>query len=208
MEIQSRIPAREICGVILAGGKSLRMGQNKALLQIDGESLIERVLRELGSVTNEIVISANDPSPFLSLGLRVISDLFPDRGPLAGLHAAMTHTCRPILLLLACDLPSVRSEFLSRMLELSEDFDAVIPRTADGMVHPLCAVYRRTCLPFIEAALIQGLNKMTAFFEDSSLKVRWLSLRDSGLSEEGLINLNSPKDLEDYLVSVTKQWNR
>lgn len=177
------------------------MGRDKALVEIRGQTMIVRAAAELASLTDEVVISASEPVRYESLGYPVIRDIYPGQGPLAGLHAAMAHTQRPLLLLLACDLPRVRSGFLSRLIELSDGFDAVLPRSGDGGVHPLCAVYRRTTLPYIEAALIQQMNKMTAFLENSPLKVRWPRSEEGFFEDEDLVNLNSPKDLDDYLAA-------
>lgn len=195
------MPTDEICGVILAGGKSLRMGRDKALLEVHGQSLIARTASLLSSMSDEIVISANDPTPYASLSLPVIRDVYPGQGPLAGLHAAMAWTRRPLVLLLACDLPRVHSQMLARLIELSDGFDAVIPRTTDGGFHPLCAVYRRTCLSAIEASLIQQMNKMTAFLENSPLRVQWPTSTEGFYVDEDLINLNSPGDLFKYTKS-------
>ncbi len=191
-----------VCGVILAGGKSLRMGRDKALLALHGQSLLERAAAELSSMTDEIIISANDPAPYQSLGFPVIPDAYHSQGPLAGLHAAMAFTTRPLVLVLACDLPRIRSRHLIRMLDLSAGFDAVIPRTSDDRVHPLCALYRHTCLRFIEASLARQENKMIAFLDDPSLRVLWLSPEEGSFTDADLVNLNSPNDLEDYLAST------
>ncbi len=179
------------------------MGRDKALLEIHGQSMIVRAAAGLSSLTDEIIISASDPSQYQSLGFPVIADVFPGQGPLAGLHAAMSHTRRPLLLLLACDLPRVSSGLLSHIVELSVGFDAVIPRTSDGRIHPLCAVYRRTCLPFIQEALIHQVNKMVGFLVDPALKVCWLSPEEGFFTDADLINLNSPRDLDDYIASTT-----
>ncbi len=194
--------AEKICGVVLAGGKSLRMGRDKALLEVHGQSLIARAVGELSLLTDEILISANDPDRYRSLGLPVIPDVYPRQGPLAGLHATMDRTQRPLLLLFACDLPRVGARLLARLVELAPGFDAVIPRSSDGIVHPLCAVYRRTTFRHIENALVRQLNKMTGFLDDPSLKVRWIGPEEGGYVDEDLINLKSPKDLENYFTSA------
>ena len=191
-----------ICGVLLAGGKSLRMGLNKAFLSIEGQPMVVRSVDRLAAVTDEILISSNDPAPYEFLGLPVIPDLFPGQGPLAGLHAAMTRTRRSQILLLACDLPRIHSGMLARLIRYAPAFDAVVPRTADQRIHPLCAVYRRTCLERIESNLVRLENRMAALLEDPSLKVKWLAPAEGSFAPEDLINLNSPNDLEGYLASL------
>jgi len=184
--------------VILAGGQSRRMGFNKALLQLDGRPLIQRILQLVRPLTDQVLVSSNDPSPYEFLGLPVIADVFKGQGPLAGLHAAMLHSPRSLFLLLACDLPKLRESLLGQLVLSVEGFDAVVPRTADGGKHPLCAVYRRTCLPVIEGNLRTGTNKVSDIFAASLLRVRWLRAEEGGFSDFDLANLNSPEDLTAY----------
>ncbi len=186
----------DLSGIILAGGQSKRMGRNKALLRINGVPLIQILALELETLADKIFISANDPATFAFLGLRVIADLYRGQGPLAGLHAAMIQSDRPMMLLLACDLPRVRAPLLRTLVGEMSDFDAVIPKTSDSRVHPLCAVYRRTCLATIERNLAAGKNKMTDIFEDGVLRVKYVASQAGGFRDEELWNLNYPEDLE------------
>src|SRR6266540_1117046 len=165
----------DLGAVILAGGISSRMGCNKALLPVGGVPSIQRLTHLLLPLTDQVFISANDPAPYAFLGLPVIPDIHAGQGPLAGLHAAMVRCDRPIMLLLACDLPCVKEPLLRKLIAEIDEQDAVIPMTSDSRVHPLCAVYRRTCFPLIERNLIEGKNKMTDVFQANSLRLRYLS---------------------------------
>src|SRR5688572_20417127 len=98
----------DLCAVLLAGGQSRRMGRNKALIPLDGCPIITRLACEAGQLTDQIIISANDIPVYESLGLPIVPDVYQGQGPLAGLHAAMTYSERPLLLALACDLPAVK----------------------------------------------------------------------------------------------------
>jgi len=178
------------------------MGRDKALLEIHGQSMIVRTASELSAVTDEIVISANDPARYQALGFPVIPDMYSGQGPLAGLHAAMARTTRALVLLLACDLPRINSRHLLSLIDRSQGFDAVVPRSSDGLAHPLCALYRRSCFTFVDAALARQMNKMTSLLGNPSLKVRWLSPEDGCFADGDLINLNSPSDLDDYIASI------
>jgi molybdopterin-guanine dinucleotide biosynthesis protein A len=193
------VKAKDVCGAILAGGKSLRMGREKALLEIHGLPMVARLAELLASLTDEVFISSDKRAPLESFGHPLIPDLFPGQGPLAGLHAAMKHSQRPLVLLLACDLPRVHAGLLRGLIEASPGFDAVVPRTTDGRLHPLCAIYRKTCLRPAEDRLVRGENKMITFLEDPALKVRWLRPEEGSFVNDDLVNLNSPKDLEDFL---------
>ena len=186
----------DICAVILAGGQSRRMGFNKALINVGGQPLIRVLIDRIRPLTNRIVISSNDASSYQFLNFPVIPDYFQNHGPLAGFHAAMTQSVCSLYIMLACDLPNLQEQLLRRLITLADGFDAAIPRTRDGVAHPLCAVYRRTCLPSIERALQTGTNKVVLTFLDDSLAVRWVSPDEGQFRDVDLANVNTPKDLQ------------
>ncbi len=188
----------DVCGVILAGGKSLRMGRDKALIEIDGIPLIRRLADILLGLTDHVVVSANDRAAYKFLGLPVVTDTFNGQGPLAGLHAAMVHSPLPLFLVVACDLPRIHAALLRRLVQLCPGYDAVVPRTSSGQMHPLSALYRRSCLEPIGRRLKASLNQFTALLEDPLLRIRWLPPEEGSYAEDDLCNLNSPSDLHDF----------
>ncbi len=176
------------------------MGCDKALLEIRGQPLIQNLADAALAVTDEVLIAADDGRPYAFLDFPVIPDMYPGHGPLAGLHAAMRHSTRDRFLLLACDLPNVRAETLRRLIvSCSPDRDVIVPRSADGRSHPLCAVYRRTSLPFIERNLKSGANKVLDLVRDPGLRVHFLDPGAGCFQDSDFLNLNSKKDLEEYL---------
>lgn len=194
----------ELCVAILAGGQSRRMGFNKALVQVDGRPLIQKLADHALLLSDQVLICANDPEAYTFLKLPVVCDVFPGQGPLAGLHAALAHTERPLLLLLACDLPNAVDELWRRLVACAEGYDAVIPKTSDGRVHPLSAVYRRTCLPVAEANLRRGINKVVDLFGDSALRAKWLSANEGHFHDSQFDNLNTPEDLARVFPSRSR----
>jgi molybdopterin-guanine dinucleotide biosynthesis protein A len=159
--------------------------------------MISRLAGEAGRLTDQILISANDIPLYESLGLPIVPDIYKGQGPLAGLHAAMLHSERPLLLALACDLAAVKESLLRLLVRGAEGYDAVIPVTSDGRPHPLCAVYRRSCLPRIERNLNIGMNKITGVLE--SLNVNWLPESPATFRAGEVCNLNTPEDLALFL---------
>lgn len=186
----------DVCAVILAGGKSSRMGFNKALLQVEGTPLIRILIDRILPITKRILISSNDAADYGFLNFPVIPDRYPDYGPLAGLHAAMLEHIAPLYLVLACDLPNLQTQVMRNLLAFAEGFDAAIPRSGNGMAHPLCAVYRRTCLPTIEIALQQGEKKVITTFLDSTLHIGWIAPKEGQFDDADLANINTPEDLQ------------
>ena len=186
----------DLCAVILAGGKSRRMGSNKALVTVDGRSLIRIVIDRVLPLTRRILVSADEEDAYRFLGFPVVPDRYRDHGPLAGVHAAMHHEEATLYLVLACDLPSVPTRLLENLVRLAEGYDAAIPRSEGGLAHPLCAVYRRSCLPRIEEALERGARKVIATFLDGPLRIRWVPHGDGPFDDSDLANINTPGDLQ------------
>lgn len=177
------------------------MGVNKALLEINGNPLIRLLIDRIRPVTDSILISSNDTQSYAFLDFPVVPDHFPGNGPLAGFHSAMLHTPCSLYIMLACDLPNLKTTLLQSLVSLAEGFDAAVPRTADGIIHPLCAVYRRTCLPSIERALARGANKVIRTFLDERLAVRWVSPEEGNFKDMDLANINTPEDLRKLNIS-------
>jgi molybdopterin-guanine dinucleotide biosynthesis protein A len=181
------------------------MGVNKALLEIGGKPLIRILIERILPVTDRVLISSNDTQSYRFLDFPVIPDHFPGNGPLAGFHAAMLHTTGSLYIMLACDLPKLKTPLLRSLVSLAEGFDAAVPRTGDGIIHPLCAVYRRTCLPSIERALARGANKVIRTFLDDQLAVRWVSSKEGRFKDADLANINTPEDLRKLKISLPFQ---
>ncbi|RME84007.1 MAG: molybdenum cofactor guanylyltransferase [Caldilineae bacterium] len=185
-----------LTALILAGGASSRMGTNKALLELDGIPLIERVLAVVTTLTPDILIVTNDPGPYRYLNLPTVADREPGQGPLMGLYSGLLAAHGELALLVACDMPFLQRSVLEYLLTGAEGFDVIMPYSEDGL-HPLCAVYRRrTCLPAIAHALAERKRKMIAFLDEVRVRRVGLSelrpLDPDGLS---LMNVNTPEDL-------------
>jgi molybdopterin-guanine dinucleotide biosynthesis protein A len=186
----------DACAVILAGGQSSRMGTNKALLDVGGQPLICILIDRIRPVTENILIASNDCLSYKFLDVPVVPDFYPGQGPLAGFHAAMIRHVCSLYIILACDLPNLQTPLLQNLLSIADGFDATIPRTSDGLAHPLCAVYRRTCLPSVENALKRGANKVIETFLDDHLAIRWVDPDEGRFRDNDLANINTPEDLQ------------
>ena len=171
------------------------MGFNKALLDIDGRPLIRVLMELIHPLTDQILISSDDCLSYQFLNCPVVADHFKGHGPLAGFHAAMLCNSGPLYLVVACDLPNLKAPLLQNLISLAEGFDAAIPRTQDGLAHPLCAVYRRTCLPSVEKALLRGANKVLEILQQDSLSIRWVDPDEGQFRDADLANINTPEDL-------------
>ena len=190
-------PMPEVTAFILAGGKSTRMGVDKAFVQLDGRTLLARALELARGLTSEVRI-VGDVAKFGKFG-PVVEDIFQNCGPLGGIHAALRASATEVNLILAVDVPFVAGQFLSYMIEQAvncSSASAVVPRAAGGW-QPLCAVYRRSFVEGAETALRAGHNKIDRLFD--SLEIRVIDedeLVQAGFSLDIFRNLNTPEDLE------------
>ncbi|MCX8023789.1 MAG: molybdenum cofactor guanylyltransferase [Thermanaerothrix sp.] len=183
---------------VQAGGKSQRMGFNKALAPFLGEPLIQRVIHRVHSLASEIIVVANDPQPYLGLGYPVVADRIPGLGALGGLYAALSYARYPYVISIACDMPFVNAALLHEAWKrlVQGNWDAVIPRSADGL-EPFHAVYRRdTCLPAVEQALKRGERRMISWLAEVHWQsIPWEEVRVFDPQGLAFVNLNTPEEL-------------
>lgn len=183
-------------GYLLAGGRSTRMGADKALLPFRGRLLVEHSFAALRDVCPCVAL-VGDPNKFSSYGI-VVPDIFAGCGPLAGIHAGLKHSTSDLNLFLAVDLPFVSPELLAFLLATAEQREAtvVVPRTARGL-QPLCAVYRRSFAAVAEEFLRAGKYKIDAAFAGLPLwEIQEAELQARGFSERMFFNVNTPEDLQ------------
>ena len=176
--------------VILAGGASRRMGTCKALLKINGETMLSRILRQL-SEFDRVLLSTGDPTLGEGLSVECTAYLYPGMGPLAGLHAAFCAVDSEALLVLPCDLPFFTKQAAEYLLDhMPEDADALVCMDSTGRIHPLCGIYRRSVLPTLEARLKAGELRVMSFL----YSLNWKGLQDAEILPDKLfINVNSPE---------------
>ncbi|MBT4100424.1 MAG: molybdenum cofactor guanylyltransferase [Gemmatimonadetes bacterium] len=192
------------CGIaILAGGNSRRLGQPKACLHVGGRPLLQRVLGATSSLDTPtwLVRAAEPVKPLAELmddtGVPQLIDEYQDAGPLGGLATALAQTSCQRVLLLACDLPFLSSEFLRWLLDRSPHSTAVVPEDTDAdHLHPLCAVYDRRCQPVLNQCLESGRFRVHDFLARLNDKhivpsSKWQAFDTGGL----LANINTEADL-------------
>jgi molybdopterin-guanine dinucleotide biosynthesis protein A len=181
-------------GIILAGGKSSRMGRDKSLLDYNNEPLIKQVVKELQQVTDELIIVSNQNAKYDFPGTREISDIYPGMGPLGGIHSGLTFSAFDYAFVTACDLPFFDGRLARFLLERREGFDVVVPQIG-SYLQPLFAVYSKRCLPHAEFCLKQNIRKVVAIYP--MVKVNYVGenlIRSIIDPEKVFFNVNTPKD--------------
>ena len=185
--------------VILAGGKSRRMGRDKLKLSLDGRTLLESAVDRFKEVFEDVYLSVADETKYPEIQLRRIVDILPGAGPLSGLHAALTSLPGDGVFFVAADLPFACPLAAKRLIELCGESDACIIRNPDGRLEPLFGYYRKTILPLCEKAIKSGdyrvfeilLNAKTQFAAPDELGELW--------DEKLIVNINFPEDFEKLL---------
>jgi len=185
-----------ITAFILAGGRSRRMGTDKAFLSYRNEPLIRCSIRICQSFTTDVRI-IGEPARYACFGLPVTPDNGESLGPLSGIHTALQHSPARFSSIIACDMPLMSPEFFRLMLRKLPGPDAVVMRFDDGAVEPLCGIYSSTCLPVAEQNLANGNLKVTDLL--SQVAVEYITegeLHAQGMSRKIFTNVNTPGDLE------------
>ena len=187
---------KDVSAFVVAGGKSSRMGQDKALLKLNGRTLLDRALELAREVSPDvrIVASAQKFAAFAP----VIEDVFTDQGPLAAIHAALKSSGTDLNLVLAVDLPFLDPNFLQYLIAQGQATNALVtvPRAAGGW-QTLCAVYRRGFADYAELSLRQGKNKIDPLFARVETRViEENELLQHGFSPDIFQNLNTPEEFK------------
>jgi molybdopterin-guanine dinucleotide biosynthesis protein A len=187
-------------GIILAGGRSTRLGRDKASEPLLGRPLLQWVLDRVQPLTAEIVIVSAEgqqlPPVEATVDLTVVEDTFPDSGPLGGIYSGLNALSVDSALAVACDMPLLQTPLLAELLRLALAHEAVVP-VHGGLPQPLCATYSKACMPAILHQLEAGELKLTNFLDKVATHYVtadvWSKLDAKGLS---FLNINTDEDLE------------
>lgn len=205
------MPDIDISGFVLAGGKSTRMGRDKAAISLNGRTLLEHALGTLRQVCSDVLILGS-PQLYGNCGAEVVEDIFPGCGPLGGIHAALLHTRTRFNLIIAVDTPFLSVGFLRFMMDHAVASNAAVttPEIA-GYRQPLCSVYSRDFLPIAEQALRAAAShregpshegksveyKIVPLFPaDGTCVISEAEIRKFAFTTEMFDNLNTPDDLK------------
>jgi molybdenum cofactor guanylyltransferase len=174
-------------GFVLVGGRSLRMGQDKALLQRSSGLLVEEVAEQVRAAAGSVAL-IGDPQRYRHLSYECLPDRHPGLGPLAGIEAALLSRRGDRNLVVACDMPGLQSAWLRRLLAESSETDSLctVLVDGDGVIHPLCAVYRSDCFPAIQSAIRERRLKLQDVVDELAPRMVAIS--------QPVSNVNTPEE--------------
>ncbi len=187
-----------VAGVLIAGGKSRRMGTDKRFLSVAGKTLFERTMEVLESTFRDIIIVLAEPVEKLDVrGARVVFDAVPGCGSLGGLYTGLEASPHRRVFAVACDMPFLNQRLIRFLVDYDSSVDVVVAELATG-VHPMHAVYSKQCAPLLRSMAERQDLKIQRLFLAADLRVRVLRERDLAPLDPGLRsfqNINTPEDL-------------
>lgn len=189
----------EATGIILAGGKSSRMGGDKAFTLLSGRPLVEIVINKLSPLFKDLIIITNKPFLYKKYGLRTKDDILKDRGPLGGIYTGLLSSYNMYNFIVACDMPFINQDLTRYMLGKTDGYDATIAEY-NGRLQPLSAVYSKGCMKLAKKLLSENNLKLTDFLKH--LKIRIIDENEvRRFDAEGLsfTNINTKKDFQCLL---------
>jgi molybdopterin-guanine dinucleotide biosynthesis protein A len=187
-----------VSAAILAGGLSSRMGINKALAEVGGKPIIERILERIQGIAGEIVVIANDTHTYSYLGLPVHPDSVPGKGPLGGLYTAVSRTQGSHTLVVSCDQPFLNPDLLRYLVDLRAHYDVVIPLNWEDYPQSMHAVYGKACQEPIRRQIEADRLKVIGFFPAVRVReVRGPEIDRFDPERLSFVNVNTPEDLAE-----------
>ena len=186
----------EVTGIILAGGKSSRMGTDKGLQELGGKPLIEYAIDVLSGLCSNLIISSSS-EVYHTFGYQVVADEFPGIGPMGGIYSALRQSKTERNLVLSCDLPFVSKELLTYILDNSKGYQIVVPYEGNRHYEPLCGFYHISVLEQISNFIHKGNYKLPDLFEEISIN-KLVFGKELGFNHNHLfLNVNSASDLTE-----------
>ena len=189
---------REITGIILAGGKSSRMGQEKGLIKFKDKHLIEYSINVLKNITDRIIISSNSKS-YDFLDFEIVKDEIPNSGPMGGIYSGLMQSNTEVNLVLSCDTPFVSEDLLMYVLEKSKGKDIVVPWHGKKFFEPLCAYYNKNSTKILRQFIDKKNYRIPDVFNEVNFKALLMSENLDFFHKELFVNINSKQDLKKLL---------
>jgi molybdenum cofactor guanylyltransferase len=188
-----------LTGIILSGGKSVRMGRDKAFIEIDGIPIIQRIYNIFQKIFTEIIIVTNQKEFYSGFKAKIVSDLIINNGALGGLYTGLFFSSNPYSFCVACDMPFLKESMIQYLIKQANEYDVIVPRTEDGL-QPLHAVYSKNCLESIKNIIGMGKYKIIDFYPLVKTKIveesEFISLDlNLNLMRESFVNINTPGEL-------------
>jgi len=189
----------DVTGIVLSGGKSSRLGEEKGLALFNGKPLVTYAISILKPLCGKLIISANHhQQEYAKYGFEVVEDQIKDIGPMGGLYTCLKHSTTRYNMVLSCDTPFINTRLFEYLLDNIENFQAVVPVHDDGLVEPLCAVYATNTIWSLQMSIEKGNYKLMDFLNEINHKKMKIDQRLPFYSDELFVNINTKTDLKNH----------
>ena len=197
-KVEKTQKVKNVGAIILAGGNSKRFGADKMLFNFRGKPLIQTVMETVKNLTKKIIIITNSPDKLDFLNYKKYNDIIPGVGSLGGLYTGLYHSNHDLNIVLPCDMPFISQECIQFLLKNSNGYDITVPYH-NNMFEPLCAIYSKTCLPYIKNQIESGDYQVFQFYDKVKTKQLVFSNNLPFYHENLFLNINTKSDLENIL---------
>lgn len=184
-------------GIILSGGQNTRMGgRNKAFLRLEDRYFLDWIINTLSNACCELILATREPYLYSEWDLKIVEDIFKVRSPLTGLHAGLVNMLADYAFCTSCDTPLLKKEIVQVLIdEIEPGYDVIVP-VSDTYYQPMCAVYSKKCIPFIEKQLNLGDLKADHLYEKIKLKeIPYERFEAIDPDLKSFFNVNTPEDI-------------
>ena len=188
--------SQQVTGVVLAGGRSSRMGENKSLLRLNGKTMIEYAIEAVRPLCREVVISS-DFEVYDFTGCRVWPDEISNQAPIVGIYSCLKRSETEVNIILTCDMPLISVQTLGYLLACSGESDIAVPVHENGMIEPLCGIYKKSAAGILKMCIDEGNYSMNGCISRANHRLVNIEERLPFFSRKLFSNINTPADFEE-----------
>ena len=188
----------KITGIVLAGGKSSRMGSDKSKMVLNGKTLIEYSIEALKPLCETVVISSNN-NIYDYTGCEVWPDELPDGSPMIGIYSCLKRSSTETNIILSCDMPLINKVLLKYLLSNSKDFDITVPIHGNNLIEPMCGIYKKSCIDVLKGFIDKGNYRLNECIRSTSHRLVKVS-QTTDFPENLFSNINTPDDFRNLLI--------
>ena len=189
----------KITGIVLAGGRSSRMGEDKSLMRLNGKTLIEYSIDALRPICEKVIISSNNPN-YDFTGCEVWPDELPDQAPIIGIYSCLKRSKTELNIILSCDIPLMSASMIGFLLAKSADYDITVPVHDNGQIEPLCGVYKKSSQEILKEFIESGNFRLNDCIRSASYQFIPVDAQIPCNTPNLFLNINTPSDF-GYLLS-------
>lgn len=188
--------SKDITGIVLAGGRSKRMGEDKSLMELNGKTLIEYAIDVLKTLCSCVIISSNH-EVYDFTGCQVWPDEIMNQAPIIGIYSSLKRSETEINIILSCDMPLISTGLLKFLLLGSNDFDITVPIHENGMIEPLCGIYKKSAIGILKKCIDEGDFSLKDSIHQASHAFVSVDSQTEFADQNLFRNINTPADFED-----------